>query len=45
MCITDNPNKGGNILAKSLAILWGADPVPEIMGLKRMSGLWVLGRP
>ena len=42
------PNKGDNNLARSLAISWGgggADPIPEMMGLRRMSGLWVLGRP
>ena len=38
------PNRN-DILARSLAILWGADPMPEIIGLRRMSGLWVLGRP
>ncbi len=39
------PNRGVNNLARSLAILWGADPIPEIMGLRGISGLWVLGRP
>ena len=35
------PNRG-----KSLAILWGeANPIPEITGLRGMSGLWVFGRP
>ena len=39
------PNRGDNILAKSLAMLCGADPIPKIIGLKGISGLWVLGRP
>ena len=39
------PNTGDNNLAKSLAILWGADPMPEIIGLREMSGLWGFERP
>ena len=39
-------NRGDNIWAKSLAMLWvGGDPWAEIIGLKGMSGSWVLGRP
>ena len=38
------PNRGDTNLARSLAILWGANPIPEMMGLRGMSGLWVLGR-
>ena len=40
------PNRGDNIWARSFVILGGgADPMPEIIDLKRMSGLWFLGRP
>ena len=40
------PNRGDNNFARSLAILWGwGDPMPEIIGVRGMSGLWVLGRP
>ena len=28
-----------------VGILWRADPLPEIIGLTGMLGLWVLGRP
>ena len=39
------PNRGDNNLVRSLAILWGGeDPIPEMMGLREMSGLWDLGR-
>ena len=40
------PNRGDNILARSLAILWWeADPMLEIIGHKGISGLWGSGRP
>ena len=40
------PNRGDNILAKSaMSDLMGADSMPEMIGLKGMSGLWILGRP
>ena len=38
------PDRGANNLARGLAVLWGADPMPEIIGLRGMSGLCVLGR-
>ena len=28
------PHRGDNNLARSLVILWGADPIPEMMGLR-----------
>ena len=31
------PNRGDNNLARSLAILWGADSIPELIGLKGLS--------
>ena len=34
-----------NILAKDITILWGALPIPEMIGLKRISILWVFKSP
>ena len=39
------PKRGGNILAKDFVMLWGTDPIPEIIGCRGIPGLWVLGRP
>ena len=30
------PNRGDNNLARSLAILWGADPMPKVIGLRNI---------
>ena len=40
------PNRGNNVLAKSFVMLWGggAEPLSEMIGLKGISGLCVLGR-
>ena len=33
------PNSTDNVLAKSLVMLWGGYPMPEMIGLKGISGL------
>ena len=38
------PKSGVSNLAKDFAMLWGAIPIPEIMGLSGNPGLCVLGR-
>ena len=38
-------NNGDYVLGKSFAMLGGADPIPEITGLKGISSLWVIRRP
>ena len=40
------PNIGVSVLAKNFAMLWGGgDHIPETVGFKEISGLWVLVRP
>ena len=39
------PSSGVSIFVMALAILWGALPIPEMIGLKGMFGLCVFGRP
>ena len=39
------PKKGDNILDKDFAMLWRADPIPEIIGRRGISGLRDLERP
>ena len=44
MCIADIINRGDNILAEFNYVV-GADHMPDIIGLKEFSGLWVWGIP
>ena len=37
------PSRGVRMLAIALAILWGALPIPEMMGLSGLPGLCVFG--
>ena len=39
------PKRGVSNLVKDFAMLWGAVPIPEIIGLSGNQGLCVLGRP